>query len=114
MEEKGPRQTSWPIFVTHHTGLPFHGSPLIVLPPQFLHRARISRPHPVGKGRGGCGCGPFRVCWGVGVQAHITHKRGGARRWAVACCWEGAVVLRTDGGGGGMRAISTVMRLMSL
>ena len=48
---------SWSVFVTHQMGLPFHGSPLLVLPPQFLYPARRSRPHPSGKGRGGCSCG---------------------------------------------------------
>ena len=41
-------------FVTYHLGLPLHGSPLVFLPPRFLRRASISRPHPFGKGRGGC------------------------------------------------------------
>jgi hypothetical protein len=46
---------------THRVGLPFHGSPLISPPPSLCHRffilvARLSRPHPVGKGRGSCSC----------------------------------------------------------
>jgi len=57
MEENGPRHLSWPVFVTHWMGLPFHGSPLMVLPPQLRRPARRSRPHPSGKGRGSCGCG---------------------------------------------------------
>jgi len=31
--ENGPRQKSWPVFMAHRVGLPFHGSPLVFLPP---------------------------------------------------------------------------------
>ena len=41
--------------VTHWMGLPIHGSPLMYSSPRFLRRARIRRPFPFGKGRGGCG-----------------------------------------------------------
>jgi len=44
------------VFVTHYAGLPLHGSPLMFLHPPFLCRTIISRPHPFGKGRGGCSC----------------------------------------------------------
>src|SRR4029077_18854115 len=30
--ENGPRQKSWPVFVTHRVGLPLHGSPLVFPP----------------------------------------------------------------------------------
>ena len=43
--------------VTHYMGLPHPGSPLVFPPPPFLHRANLSRPHPSGKGRGGCSGG---------------------------------------------------------
>jgi hypothetical protein len=33
MGENGPRQISWPVFVTHYVGLPVPGSPLAVLVP---------------------------------------------------------------------------------
>jgi hypothetical protein len=34
--------------------LPYPGSPLVFLPPPFLRRANLSRPHPCEKGRGEC------------------------------------------------------------
>ena len=45
-------------------GPPILGPPLTVLPPQFLHQVRISRPHPSEEGRGGCRCGPFYASGG--------------------------------------------------
>ena len=53
-EENEPRHSSWFVFMTHYVGLPHPGSPLMFLPSPFLHRANLSRPHPSGKGRGGC------------------------------------------------------------
>ena len=53
-EENEPRRSSWFVFVTHYMGLPHPGSPLVFFPPLFLHRVNLSRPHPFGKGRGGC------------------------------------------------------------
>jgi len=52
---KRPRQTSWFVFETHSMGLPLRGSPLMFFSPQIHHRMTINRPHPFGKGRGGCG-----------------------------------------------------------
>jgi hypothetical protein len=37
----------------HFPGLPYPGSPLMDLPPQFLRRMSLRCPHPSGKGRGG-------------------------------------------------------------
>ena len=53
-EENEPRRSLWFVFVTHYMGLPHPGSPLVFFPPLFLHRVNLSRPHPSGKGRGGC------------------------------------------------------------
>jgi hypothetical protein len=63
MGEKEPRQVSWPVFMTHHPGLPLHGSPLVFILPQILRQVDLSRPHPSGKGRGGCD--------GVGISEQI-------------------------------------------
>jgi hypothetical protein len=57
--------------------------------------------------------GHLRLCSivviGMGYPSHCSV------RWVSSGCGlEEAVVLRTDGGGGGMRAMSTAMRLMSL
>jgi len=40
--------------VTQRIGLPYPGSPLVFLPPPFLRRANLSRPHACEKGRGEC------------------------------------------------------------
>ena len=48
-------------FVTHLTGLPLPGSPLVYLHPQNLCRARTNRPHPSGKGMG----------WSAGFRASV-------------------------------------------
>ena len=53
-EENEPRRSSWFVFVTHYMSLLHPWSPLVFPPPPFLHRANLSRPHPSGKGRGGC------------------------------------------------------------
>jgi len=47
--------SSYFVFMTYPLGLPLPGSPLTFLTPPFLRRATRSRPHPVGKRRGGCG-----------------------------------------------------------
>jgi len=52
---KQPRQTLWFVFETHSMGLPLPGPPLMFFSPQIHHRTTINRPHPFGKGRGGCG-----------------------------------------------------------
>ena len=61
--ENEPRLSSWFVFETYWLGLPLPGSPLVFLLPQILHRARTSRPHPSGKGRGGCRIPCFHDCW---------------------------------------------------
>jgi len=53
-EENEPRHSSWFVFMMHYLGLPHPGSPLVFPPPPFLHRENLRRPHPSGKGRGGC------------------------------------------------------------
>ena len=76
-------------FVTQ-LGLPLHGSPLVFLPPRFLHLRELRpcwrSPHPSTEGRGSEPVG----------YARLGGKGG----------------VKNEGGGGGIRAISTVMRLM--
>jgi hypothetical protein len=58
MGENEPRLSSWFVLETHWPGLPLPGSPLVNLLPQLLRRARMSRPHP--SGRGGAGAADVR------------------------------------------------------
>jgi hypothetical protein len=92
-----------------------------VLPPRILRRARLSRPHPFGKGRGGWGCilasegaeavlkEPTSLNRGEGLVAGLTGEVGGVEG-------EG----EGEGGGevvveeGENEQISTVMGLMSV
>ena len=73
-------------FVTHLTGLPLAGSPLVYLHPQNLCRATTNRSHPSGKGRGwSAGFRASVLAKGVGDRAHTPQKRGGATFQVVAC-----------------------------
>ena len=49
-DENEPRPKSWFVFVTYHLGLPLPGSPLVFSALQMLHRAMMSRPHPLERG----------------------------------------------------------------
>ena len=51
--ENEPRRLSWLVFHDLLQGPPISWVPFIFLPPRILHRARLGRPHPFGKGRGG-------------------------------------------------------------
>ena len=91
-EENEPQCSSWLVLVTHIMVLPFPASPLVNLPPPFPHRASLSRPHPSGKGRGGCnevrgsGCAEALVCeptslkGGEGLIAGLSRLVGGRSR----------------------------------
>jgi len=61
--ENEPRQMSWLVFCNSQAGLPTPSS--FSLPPRILRRARLSRPHPFRKGRGGCG--NILACEGAGA-----------------------------------------------
>jgi hypothetical protein len=89
MTENRPRQVSWPVFMTHYTGLPLHGSPLVFLHPKILRRASWSRPHPSGKGRGGCsGSGFLSGLWRLDLGPHPSREGRGSfpcvRVWLAA------------------------------
>jgi hypothetical protein len=84
-DENEPRLSSWFVFGTHLPGLPFSGSPLVHLLPQILCRARTNRPHPSGKGRGGCVWIACVLAGGDVDRAHIPRERGGACFRVVGC-----------------------------
>src|SRR5258708_355509 len=75
-----PQHLSWLIF--HNSPLGHPNSwvplifPLIFLPPRIHCRAKVSHPHPFGKGRGGWGC--ILTCEGaVAVEVKPTSLNRG-------------------------------------
>ena len=75
----------------------------------------LSRPHPSGKGRGGCGsCGSILACEGAAMAWMEPTSLNGGEGLAGGLVREVGVV--EDGGGGGRRRederISTMMGLM--
>jgi len=73
------------IFKTYWPGFTLPGSLLVVHPPQILRRARMNRPHPSGKGRGGCVWVAYVLPGGGVDRAHIPREMGGAC-WRVIGC----------------------------
>ena len=99
-----------PYFTTHPWDSRFT-SPSRHAPPRIFRRARLSRPHPFGKGRGGCGC-HLRASWGAEGWAHIPHIKGGLVAGPLRVVGVGVarmvVVVNWDD-----EPKSTVMRLMA-
>ena len=86
MEENGPQQMLWPIFVMHCVGLPLSGSPLIFPHPQsFVEQERTAH---IPTERGGAGTARFCAALlveGTGNWGHIPPESGGALfRWKYA------------------------------
>jgi len=103
-EENEPRRSSWFVFVTHYMGLPHPGSPLVFPPPPFLHRANLSRPHPSGKGRGGCSGGWRFQGDAVGLSPHPSREGRGSLPDCRVCLrakWGGEGEGGRSGMGGG-------------
>ena len=60
--------------------------PLVILPPQFLHPAKTSRPHPSRKGRGSCGSDyGYGYGWRWCPSPHPSQEGRGS--WPTCCVW---------------------------
>ena len=58
-DENEPQPSLWLVLGTYCMGLSLPQSPLMFLPPSILRQMTVNRPHPFGKGRGGCSATPL-------------------------------------------------------
>jgi len=60
-------------------GLPYPGSPLVLLPPPFLHQMNLSRPHPSGRGGADVAGSAFpSELRGLNLSPHPSKERRGS------------------------------------
>ena len=110
--ENEPQQMSWLVCCNSPLVHPTSPVPLVILPLQILRQARLSHPHPFGKGRGGYGC--ILAC--EGVVAMEVEPTSLDRGEGLVSGLTGEIGGGLDGGSGGRRRederTSTVMGLM--